>query len=156
MNLTKKRSTLSSAFALIVACLCLGCSNQPTTYPIKGTVRFSDGTPVQFGEIETLQCEMKLNARGTIRKDGSFELSTFGVKDGAVEGKHKVVINQFSAGPLTGNVEFETIEHSHGHEIAKRYRSYGDSPLEFEIIPGKTKEVVLEITDFTPGKTGGH
>ncbi len=142
---------------MALTCLGLGCSDQPATYPITGKVQFSDGTPVQFGEIETLQSELKLNARGSIRKDGSFDLGTFSQKDGAVAGKQKVVITQFSASPLSGNVKFDTIEHNHGHEIDKKYSSYGTSTLEFDVVPGVSKPIVLEITDYTPAKKhSGH
>lgn len=139
-----------------MAVFLVGCSDRPTTYPISGKAQFSDGTPVQFGQIETFQGELKLNARGQIQKDGSFQLETFAPGDGAVAGKHKVVITQFSAPPLSGQVGFETIEHSHGHELSKKYGSYDTSPLEFELIPGETENVVLEIDDFKVGSSGHH
>lgn len=142
---------------LAIVCLALGCSNQPATYLVEGKVQFSDGTPVQFGEIETFQAELKLNARGSIQKDGSFRLGTFAAQDGAVAGKHQVVITQFSAGPLSGNVKFDTVEHKHGHNMSKTYAAYESSPLEFEVVAGQSNQVTLVIDEFTPGASApGH
>lgn len=139
---------------VVLSGLFTGCSDRPATYPAQGTVRFSDGTAVQFGEIETFHAETKLNSRGSIRKDGTFELGTFTETDGVVAGKHKVVITQYSASPMSGNVKFDTVEHRHGHELSDKYRSYATSELEFEMVPGETKSISLEINDYRPGKTG--
>lgn len=71
-----------------------GCSEgKAPTYQVTGTVKLPDGTPLDGGRIlfrpegETVHA-----AKGDIRSDGSFELSTFGLADGAVAGTHKVMV----------------------------------------------------------------
>lgn len=153
---SRKRNPSGMFAAWLLLTICIGCSDRPQTYPIQGHAQFSDGTPVQFGEIETFQGDQKLNARGTINKDGSFQLGTFSADDGVLAGKHQVVITQFSATPLSGNVRFDTIEHDHGHQMDQKYRSYKTSPLTFEIIPGETKDITLTIDSFQPAKEHGQ
>lgn len=71
-----------------------GCSEgKAPTYQVTGTVKLPDGTPLDGGRLlfrpegDTVHA-----AKGDIRSDGSFELSTFGLADGAVEGVHKVMV----------------------------------------------------------------
>ena len=88
---------------LVVAIACgflVGCGSQPQTFPVHGRVVFKDGTPVRFGSIETLSVEKRVNARGTIRPDGTFSLTTYENDDGAVPGEHRVVIIQTTTVPL--------------------------------------------------------
>ena len=76
---------------------CLGCGPQgPTTYPVRGKVVFEDGAPLATGgkvlfESASLQGVGK-NARGAIQPDGTFEMTTFESGDGAVPGKHRVLV----------------------------------------------------------------
>jgi hypothetical protein len=55
---------------------------------------FPDKSPLSSGHIEfaPVEGEVKTSARGMIEEDGSFRLSTFGEEDGAVSGRHRVLI----------------------------------------------------------------
>lgn len=72
-----------------------GCGGSPIpTVPVSGTVKFADGRPMPGGWV-SFRCEHEqknLTARGHIRQDGSFTLSTFAQDDGAVVGKHQVIV----------------------------------------------------------------
>jgi hypothetical protein len=136
----------------------VGCDSNPPTHPVKGRVVFADGTPVQFGDIETLAVGQRINARGKIQKDGSFSLTTYQEGDGAVAGEHQVIIMQSVAAPLIANAKVGPIKHTHGHDIGAKYRSYASSGLSFTVEAGAANEVTLVIEEFTKGESGpaGH
>ena len=72
-----------------------GCrDSQPRTYPVQGLVRFADGKVLRGGsiEFESSETDPPLLARGIIGPDGSFRLGTFELDDGAIAGKHRVVV----------------------------------------------------------------
>lgn len=134
----------------------VGCSSEKKTHVVQGKVVFSDGTPVQFGDVETLSVDQRINARGKIDKDGSFTLTTYVEGDGAVVGDHKAVIVQMSGSPLMAMAKMETVQHSHGHDLGAKYRSYDTSGLGFSVEAGKVNEVTFVIDDFKPGKSAEH
>ncbi len=123
-------------FRLVPALLLLlaaGCSGGPdvTMVPVRGTVKFKDGA-VPKGEVATVQFEpvaggpgeVRKMARGDIRPDGSFELSTVKPGDGAIAGKYKVVF---------------TIHKTYmGREslIAEKYTKPETTPYEVTVEPG--------------------
>lgn len=141
-----------SLLAALVASL-VGCGSPSNTHVVQGKVVFSDGTPVQFGDIETLSVDQRVNARGKIEKDGSFTLTTYEEGDGAVAGEHKTVIIQTSGNPLIANAKMGPITHTHGHDLGSKYRSYDTSGLTFHVEAGKVNEVTLTIDEFKPGKS---
>jgi hypothetical protein len=74
---------------------CCGCSRGPApTYPTKGRVVFADKSPLAGGNIEFApqSGQIRTSARGVIGDDGTFVLTTFREGDGAIEGKHRVLI----------------------------------------------------------------
>ena len=97
---------LAPFFFLFVPLLlvCAGCSHSdgPATYPVRGIVRFPDGQVLRDGSVEFQITGVKkpVTARGAINPDGSFQLGTFDVADGALAGKHQVVVISYH---LIGN-----------------------------------------------------
>jgi hypothetical protein len=70
-----------------------GCATDdahPPTVPVQGKVTYQ-GQPVPKGTV-TFQPDGGRPAVGDIQPDGTYRLSTFGDKDGAVAGNHKVMI----------------------------------------------------------------
>lgn len=119
-----------------------GCGNDRLpTYPVSGRVIFADGSPVRTGFIELQSDEHRVNARGTIARDGSFQLTTFDPNDGAVAGSHRAVIVQFLA-----QENLPAIPHDHGKPVSLKHADYATSGLTFEVEPGQTNtwEVVVE------------
>jgi hypothetical protein len=124
---------LVAGIALILAGL-PGCSPSWKTYPVQGRVTFPDGTPLTHGtvEFESQNPSAKgLNARGEIKRDGSYRLTTFKDGDGAIEGAHRVIVvvppqflSQNMAGPPPRLV------------IDPRFQSYASSGLTCTIVPG--------------------
>ena len=129
-----------ACWSLAILVLFTGCSSQLKTYEVDGRVEFENGRPVVVGLVECLSNEHNVNARGTIRKDGSFSLTTFEDGDGAVAGKHQCVVIQMIIG-----------ENIIGHSpstigvVDSMYASYQTSDLEIEVTPEGTNKVTLQV-----------
>lgn len=81
-----------------------------------------------------------VHARGVIRDDGHFTLTTFAPEDGAVAGLHDCVVTQL--------IVAEDISHfgnSLAGRIDPRFGSYRTSGLSVEIVPGKKNEVTIRV-----------
>ena len=118
----------------ILAIFLGGCSDLPRAYNAAGVVVYSDGTPVQGGRIETRCADSPYTARGLIDSAGRFTLTTFKTNDGAIAGKHQVLVIQ----RFTANVDDMAKHAEHTSQIRKldrKYASYGTSGLEIEIDP---------------------
>ncbi len=61
-------------------------------FPVSGKVTYKDGKPVTAGLVIFEPVGQRPSARGEIQPDGSFQLGTYGDKDGAMEGEYKVLI----------------------------------------------------------------
>ncbi len=78
------------ASLLVAATAIAGCRKGPTMVPVSGKVIYN-GKPVQFGCV-TFQPPSGQPAQGDIKNDGTFQLSTYKLNDGAVVGRHQVRI----------------------------------------------------------------
>jgi hypothetical protein len=75
----------------------MGCDrNNPKiekTVPVRGTVTLADGSPLTAGLITFHPKDTtKGDARGTIGRDGKFEMGTYGTKDGVMLGTFTVTV----------------------------------------------------------------
>lgn len=132
--------TIAVVLASLFWVSCSGCSNQLATYPVLGQLTFEDGSVPKFGEIEFYHPEHRLNARGKVNRDGSFTVGTFQEGDGAVAGKHQVVILQHVMTPLVAQAVTESeINHDHGRLIHQQYNDYRTSQLECTIVEGENR-----------------
>ena len=97
-------------FYCLLSCLAvalLGCGSDgpalPKTWPVKGKVTFSDGSPVPTAGVRLVNEDTRFSTAGATKADGTFELKTFANDEtvpGAIEGEHNVEI---SGGPLIDN-----------------------------------------------------
>ena len=81
--------------------LCAGCGggyDQLPTTKVNGNISYQ-GTALESGSVTFFPVDGGKHAVGMITKDGAFTLSTYESGDGAVIGKHKVVINVSYEGP---------------------------------------------------------
>lgn len=83
------RLIVAVAIAL-AACGAAGCRRGPQVVPVSGVVEV-DGRPLPSGAI-TVVPDHGRAATGTIGKDGRFTLTTFVPGDGAILGRHRVVV----------------------------------------------------------------
>ncbi len=113
--------------------IAVGCSGQPTTYLVHGTVIFPDGKPLTRGtvEFEAISQTKPITASAEIAKDGSFQLGTFAVNDGAIAGEHRVaVISDYEIG--TG---VERPGELPPPQLDPKFRSFKTSGLKFTVKP---------------------
>ena len=135
--------------ASLVALIICGCGpKHPPVAPVKGQI-FYQGKPLQFGSV-MLQPTAGPPARGVIQPDGTFELSTYGDKDGAIIGQHVVRIvcvesqRGLNGGPATKPAE---AEFGDGKPlIPSKYSYFDSSDLKVEV--KETNEpIVWKLTD---------
>lgn len=99
------------AVAVLAACcsLCSGCGRKadplPETFPVRGEVRYADGTPVGKGLIQFhAEDGAPLNISGTI-DGGKFTIRTAfgtGTAAGAVAGRYRIAVTpEFELVPQT-------------------------------------------------------
>jgi hypothetical protein len=121
-----------------------GCGSRK--YPVVGKVVFKDGTPLPGGMIvfSPLDPGNHTTARGYIKADGTFELSTEKEGDGSLQGRYQAVIRP----PSQGSGEDDPRRNV--PVIDPRYTRLETSRLEFEIKPGKN-ELTIQI-DRPPGQ----
>ncbi len=83
------RLAICAAIAL-VAVAAAGCRRGPQVVPVSGVVEV-DGKPLTTGAITVIPDQGRA-ASATIGKDGRFTLTTFLPGDGALLGRHRVVV----------------------------------------------------------------
>jgi hypothetical protein len=137
----RQRPRLLGLLALI---LLAGCSSSPEqTWPVEGLVTVDDkplgGGTVLFEPIDPgRSLQQRYTARGTIDAEGRYRLSTFGEYDGAVAGRHRVVVfpDQRLPDNFTGPVP----------EIVPRKNTLPETTdLEVEVEPGKTNQIEIRL-----------
>lgn len=124
---------------LLVTC---GCgSDRIPTYPVRGTVVFSDGSPVRTGIVEFSSENHDLTATGTIQPDGSFVLGTYDINDGAVAGIHSVIVLQMI-------INDGTVVHTkdHGQPLDSKFASYESSGLKASVVAGQENALEIKVT----------
>lgn len=140
--------------AFYILCIC-GCGDgRLETYLVKGRVTFTDGAPLPRGTIEFQPALQAVNAksadptgrvgaRGAINEDGTFEMSTFEPGDGAIEGKHRVLV---TAGLPPGPID--PFAPNSKPLIHARFQRFETSGLEFTVTPDGEND--FEITVERP------
>ena len=116
--------------------LLAGCSGSPEkTYPVQGVVRLDgkplDGGAVLFESIEPGGSGRRYTARGTIDGQGGYRLSTFGRYDGAVAGRHRVVVLP-DLSQMTDNPNAPPLPIT----VPVKYSALETTNLEYEVEPG--------------------
>lgn len=126
---------------LVCLLLLTGCGDGfPKRYPVSGSVRFADGSPVKTGTIELGGNGSRWTASGEIQRDGSFSLTTVKKGDGAVPGDYKIVIRQMVLAylPAQGG-------HDHGKLVSEHYRDYKSTDLKVTIKAGENSPLNIVV-----------
>ncbi|NQT15440.1 MAG: hypothetical protein HQ582_21970 [Planctomycetes bacterium] len=124
-----------------------GCfSGNPKTYPVSGKVTFPDGRPLTKGTVEfvLMDQEKPSTATGEISEDGTYVLGTFKADDGAIAGRHQVVV--IADHEIGTGAERPGLLPSTG--LHPKYRSFKTSGLEFPVEPEKN-EIDIRV-DYAP------
>jgi len=132
------------AVGLLVAVV-PGCGpGHPKTYPVRGKVVFEDGAPLEGGFIgfESTPIDgTRINARGRVAEDGTFVLFTFAEGDGAVAGKHRVLVRADRKG--SDITQDEGVLVPPPPVIHPRFERYETSGLEFTVTEGRNDFTVV-------------
>lgn len=135
------RIRLSIIAALLLAFVS-GCGEKKIpVYPVKGTVKFSDGKPVSGGFVEFVCQDGEAKGRNSnskIEKDGSFELESFAQGKGAYAGTSLVTVHSLPTGYDAEKGKEVPPEVS----IPDKYKDYATSGLKFTI---EAKENKIDI-----------
>ncbi len=131
-----------NAGAVVAGLLVLGAAGcGPGLYPVRGTVTYPDGKPVTGGMVvfESKDSAKPVTARGEIREDGSFELSTHHPGDGAPAGKYRVLVRP----PYDANAVDR--RPSAPPPFDKRFTEFDTSGMEFEVTPAGPNVFPIQV-----------
>lgn len=141
------RSVASLAVVGLCAALLTGCGGSgeelPDTAPVRGKVTYN-GKPLPGGTVMFHpQQEGQGNpATGDIQEDGTYELTTYNTKDGAVLGPHKVTVQVFPGQrgfpehPLAG---LPGAEDQIPSPIPEKYTSVETTDLKATVVDGENE-----------------
>jgi len=146
-----KRLICAKSIVKIMTCLMaaaaffsVGCSpSGPKTYQVQGRVVTESGKPVEMGSVEFRSegNDSRVIARGKIKTYGSFSLSTFSIDDGAIAGRHDVIVQQMIIAEGFGK------SHEHGPRVPASYSDYGSSGLTADVKKSDENFFTLMIRD---------
>ena len=125
-----------------------GCSDgNPKRHPVQGKVKFPDGKLLTTGivEFQAMDHETPVTATGTITPEGTFELGTFSLNDGAIAGRHRVVV---LGGEIGTDIERPWLLPS--QQVDPRYGDFKTSGLEITVEP-KENDITIEV-NYAPRK----
>lgn len=129
------RPRLALVVALVAA---TGCAR--SVYPVKGTVRFKDGTPLTVGRVVVDADDGKSGSWGAIRPDGSFDMGTLAPDDGVPAGTYRVYLtNTTTPPPADLSVPFTPKPLVH-----TRFNNKDTSGITFEVPKDATWDIVVE------------
>ncbi|MDR1382820.1 MAG: hypothetical protein LBJ67_03085 [Planctomycetaceae bacterium] len=131
-------------FLLIIGLCCVaGCGNRLTE--ISGTVKFSDGTPITFGQV--VFDDGKHSYFGIIKGNGTYVTGGSKPVEGIPDGVYKIWLasTEKTVDEIFDDkkqlVSYNTVE-----QVAEKYRYASKTDLTFEVKRGGTKtyHVVVE------------
>src|SRR4051812_22834069 len=137
-------SFIGAAVICLAAVFLPGCSKQEYA-PVSGKVLYR-GEPLKFGSV-MFQPEAGQPARGQIREDGTFYLSTHGDGDGARIGRNLVRVTCFETQQPQADGTFTSKPALGKSLIPAKCSSPEHSGLVVEVAPEGKKDVVLELVD---------
>lgn len=133
-------------FLLLIGMAFLGCgSGGNSSAHVEGKVTL-DGKPLSGGTV-TFFPEGGRSASGQIQADGTFTLSTFADRDGAIPGHHKVTVTPGIIGPPQ-RPDFDSDAPAVAAskvDFPAKYSNPDTSGLEFEVKGGEPNKPVFEL-----------
>jgi hypothetical protein len=123
-----------AAFCVLTLALlaALGCSSR--TAPVAGVVVYADSPDTPATDLEGYvvtfeSTEERVGGTGTVKTDGTFQVSTFKEGDGALRGKQLVALTP----PILENGGMAP------SKILPKYHDLRTSGLEADIVPGENR-----------------
>jgi hypothetical protein len=127
-----------------------GCSDgNPKRYPVHGKVRFPDGKLLTTGTVEfqAIDHSTPMTATGTITPEGTFELGTLSLDDGAIAGRHRVIV--LGDGEIGTGIERPGLLPP--ALVHPRYRDFKTSGLEVTVEP-QNNDLTIDVQYAPRGK----
>ncbi len=134
------------AFALFAISFLLtlaGCKSGPELVPFRGKVLYQ-GKPLQFGNV-MFQPEGGQPSMGDIQPDGTFEMQTPGLGEGAVVGKNLVRITCFESQRPSNGSAAQTEMALGNSLIPTKYNNFNTSELTVEVHSGENELKVFDL-----------
>jgi hypothetical protein len=122
------RRVVATAALALLALGPAGCG--ASMYPVRGTVTLDDGTPLTRGLVvfERTEGGPPVTARGEVRPDGTYNLSTAKPGDGVPPGRYKVLVNPLDLSAVPDEQKKLPFD--------LKYTKFQTSGLEFEVKSG--------------------
>jgi hypothetical protein len=141
------------AMSVAISLASTGCGSRIATYPVTGTVRFDDGTPVPVGAVEFRNDQSRLSARAQLDNLGTFALGTFTADDGAPAGNYRVIVTQyFNAPPSNARVRMDAGHQAHDPDadvrVAADLGDFSTTPLRAEVRPDSKNHFDFVVKRF--------
>lgn len=159
---------LLTAAALCTVGVFAGCGGRADLAPATGVVTFK-GEPVEDAKVMLHPLDGgPRNSYGTTNSKGEFKLSTFGLNDGALVGRHAVTVSKVDASALpqfnkeelaTKGYQGASYEAMMGPGMAEKnekklkniipakYSSKENSGIEVDIVKGETNHFPIDIEE---------
>jgi hypothetical protein len=132
---------LLSAFTAVIFLSMAGCGErQPETYPVVVKVVYPDGKPVPDAQVVAMSDESRVSSRCSTGPDGTCRLTTHKPEDGAVLGRHLVIVAQPA---VRGDPDIPYT----GPRIADKFASAHSSGLVIDVTKDESKnQFTLTVT----------
>ena len=139
---------LLGAFALSMVGT-IGCGQRGIrTYPIQGTLKYRgteetvSGARVEMRPVDPIDKQHRVTTVGIVQDDGAIEFTTFQPGDGAIEGKHQVILRE---PPMPRGWDFDERGGPPPPKIPRKYKSYSSSGLTLDVTPGGENRLDIQI-----------
>ena len=139
--------TLSAVCFLFVLSI-MGCGKKGIpTYEVHGTFKYRGtdetlpGTRVELRPENPIDQEHRVSTIGTVQEDGTILFTTFQSDDGAIEGKHQVMLIE---PPLPEGWDMDT-QGPPPRKIPRKYKSFASSGLIIDVTPDGENRLDIKI-----------
>ena len=154
MIVLRTRQFIGIVLAVSLSFVTVGCSSgdewtakRPKVYRAQGVVKL-DGNPLDEATVIYHSQSNDVSAQGVTDKSGNFKLTTYDANDGAVEGKHKVVITKRTYEKR--KTKYDSPEESSIALIPKellpvKYSLHTTTPIEVDVSGKGANNATIEI-----------
>jgi hypothetical protein len=146
MNTAAFRRLSPLAIATVVVAIAATGCGRSGIYPVKGSVRYPDGSPVTTGKVLIDSSSAGVGSWGSILPDGTFRMGTHSPTDGVPAGEHRVSIVSACIYPPPGSTAEPT------PLVQERYNDSQSSGLVFRVPDVTTWEIVVDPPEKLKGR----
>jgi hypothetical protein len=123
---------------MIVAAITAAGCGRSGIHPVRGSVRYGDGSPVTAGKVLVESSSAGVGSWGSILPDGTFRMGTHAPTDGVPAGELRVAIVSACIYPPPGSTAEPTLL------VHERYQDPASSGLVFRVPEVTTWEIVVD------------